>query len=75
MDKERKIVMRLISFMWFKQNCKHLDEDYEFGVYCCDAGGDQKMKTRTFPGVGVMSYYPCCEKNCPVLSICKKEKK
>ena len=73
MDQERKIVMRLISFMWFKQNCAYMEEDFDFDIINCQSGeGEPKTKKTPY---GDLKYYPCCEKDCPVLSICKEVKK
>ena len=63
--------MRLISFEKFKNHCVHMDEDFEFDVHCCDYKdkGDEMVTYKA------ITYYPCREKDCPVLSICKKIKK
>ena len=52
--------MRLISFMWFKQNCKHYDEELSADL-------DKPICT--------LNYGKCSEKRCPVLHECKDVKK
>jgi len=57
--------MRIISFMWFKKNCKHA------GNECCF---NDEYKEYLNSG-DELSDYPCSEKNCPVLQACAKYRK
>jgi len=55
--------MRLISFENFRSNCKHFDNWFHIerdrGCNCAELN----------------SFGPCCEKECPILSKCKKVEK
>lgn len=68
--------MRIISFMWFKENCNHLDEDYDFDKSVCGHGWHEHTELLTIdPESGKKYYYhPCKEKYCPVLQNCKEIK-
>ncbi len=65
--------MRLISFMWFKQNCKHYDEELSADL-------DRPICINCWNKADVilvdkwLKAGKCSEKSCPVLQQCKEEK-
>ena len=65
--------MKIISFMWFKRNCIHLDYDYDFNKSVCRDGGHKVLKTFAVDPETKKKYFyhPCQEKYCPVLGLCK----
>ena len=63
--------MRIISFMWFKQNCMHLDRDYDFSVDKCEIKRTEGLKKAQWMDLK-WEYTPCNEKHCPILKNCKK---
>ena len=63
--------MDAISFVNFKQNCKHLGYSFTQDIsICCDKGHSKKTR-RNILGVLIESHF-CKEKDCPVLQRCKK---
>lgn len=67
--------MYLISFRWFKENCLHVDHDYDFNKTSCSMEHDHKELFARDPETRETHYhYPCKEKYCPVLEACKREK-
>jgi hypothetical protein len=66
--------MRIISFEWFHQNCKHFDCDYDFNKNMCGNNGNEGRELFTIdPQTKEKHYYrPCKEKYCPVLGACKQ---
>ena len=67
--------MWLISFRWFKENCVHLDHDYDFNKSECLMGHDDWEIFTTDPTTREKHRYnPCKEKYCPALEGCKKPK-
>lgn len=68
--------MWLISFMWFKQNCTHLEQDYDFDKESCRHKHDTQELFAVDPETKKKYYHhPCKEKYCPILQICEQVKR
>jgi len=69
--------MRSISFVWFKQNCKWLDDEIGFdldnGKAYCRQDNDECFEQYYIESSGkYIKLSICSEKCCPVLKRCKK---
>jgi len=68
--------VRVISFEWFKQNCKHVRVFWDFEkTGCAYDHGNRELLTIDPATKEKYLYNPCKEKYCPVLNECKIYKK
>ena len=59
----------IISFRTFKQNCSHLNKDYDFNKHECYYGhGTEELFTIHPQTDERIMYEPCMEKYCPILN-------